>query len=353
MPVTVEEFSSVDQVPDRFGALFDAHGTRSFFLTRDWFSLLSETGFDESAERLLIAASTPSGEPVALLPLAVRESEAAGLSNYYSLLYAPLVNPSLPAAAVADGLAAIASALKRRCAMVHLRPVAADEAALPALTAAFTAAGFVVDSYPFSVMQYLDCRGMDAAGFTETLSARVLNTIRRNMGEMREPDGFSLFTEPAEVDRAMTLYEAVYAASWKEAEPFPGFMRALAQACARRGALRLGVWSIDGDPAAVQFWIVHEGRATIYKLAHDRLYHTRSVGSALTLRMFQEILDGDRPERIDFGLGDEPFKADWTSQRAARIGWLAFNPLTPRGIAAAARHKAGRLFRLSRRRKGV
>lgn len=353
MTVTVEEFRDVDLVPARYDRLFARDGARDFFLTRDWFELLSATGFDADAERLIVGAATPDGEPVVLLPLAASERDLTGLANYYSLHYAPLVNEALPESALADALKAIAADLKRRCSTIHLRPMAADDAAIPALTAAFRAAGFIVDTYQHTVMRSLDCRGLDAAGFTAGLRSRVTNSIRRNMGDVRDPDAFSLFTQPAEVERGMAFYEAVYAASWKGSEPFPGFMRALADACARRGALRLGCWSIDGDPAAAQFWIVHGGRATIYKLAHDRLYHTRSVGSALTLRMFQEILDGDRPERIDFGLGDEPFKADWTPDCAPMIGWLAFNPLTARGAAAAARHKAGRLFGLSRRRKGV
>lgn len=353
MTVTVEEFRDVELVPKRFDALFGRQGARDFFLTRDWFELLSATGFDRDAQRLIVGASTPDGEPAALLPLAVAGGDITGLANYYSLRYAPLIDETRPESAAAEALQAMAAHLKRRCCVVHLRPLTADDAALRLLTAAFRAAGFIVDTYPHAVMRSLDCRGLDAARFTTGLSSRVTNSIRRNMGEMRDPDAFSLFTEPSEVARAMTLYEAVYAASWKEAEPFPGFMRALAEACARRGALRLGCWSIDGDPAAAQFWIVHHGRATIYKLAHDRLYHTRSVGSALTLRMFQEIIDGDRPDRIDFGLGDEPFKADWTPDSVPMIGWLAFNPLTARGAAAAARHKAGRLFGLSRQRKGV
>lgn len=353
MTVTVEEFREVELVPARFDMLFRQHGARDFFLTRDWFELLSATGFDRDAERLAIAASTSDGEPAVLLLLASSGGDVTGLANYYSLRYAPLINPALSEGETAAALQEIAATLKRRCSMIHLRPMAADDPALPALTGTFKAAGFMVDTYPCGIMRSLDCRGLDGAGFTAGLNSRVANSIRRNMGEMRDQDAFSLFTEPSEVDRAMTHYEAVYAASWKEAEPFPGFMRALATACARRGILRLGCWSIDGDPAAAQFWIVHAGRASIYKLAHDRLYHTRSVGSALTLRMFQEILDGDRPERIDFGLGDEPFKADWTPDTDTMIGWLAFNPLTARGAAAAARHKAGRLFGLSRRRKGV
>ena len=353
MTVTVEEFRDVSLLPERFNALFEQHGACSFFLTREWFELLSVSGFDPGAERLILAASLPTGEPLALLPLAVSDDGVTGLANYYSLLFTPLLNLALPEAAHRDALTAMAIQLKRRHAMIHLKPMAPDDPALPVLNAAFAAAGFVVDTYAASPMRYLDSGVLDAAAFTDSLNSRVANSIRRNMGDTRDPDGFALFTAPAEVDHALTLYEAVYAASWKEAEPFPGFMRALAAACARRGALRLGCWFIDGDPAAAQFWIVHGGKATIYKLAHDRLYHTRSVGSALTLRMFQEVLDGDRPDRIDFGLGDEPFKADWTPETAERIGWLAFNPLSPKGLAQAARHKAGRLFGLSRRRKGV
>jgi hypothetical protein len=353
MTVTVEEFRDVSLLPGRFDALFEQHGARSFFLTRQWFSLLAADGFDPAAERLILAASLSTGEPVALLPLAVTADDVTGLANYYSLLYSPLFNLSLPQAAHNDALAVMAIRLKRHHAMVHLKPMARDDPALPLLDAAFTAAGFITDSYAASPMRFLECGGLDAASFTAGLNSRVANSIRRNVGDTRDPDAFALFTAPEEVDHAMILYEAVYAASWKEAEPFPGFMRALAAACARHGALRLGCWFIDGDPAAAQFWIVHHGEATIYKLAHDRLYHTRSVGSALTLRMFQEVLDGDRPDRIDFGLGDEPFKADWTPETAERIGWLAFNPLSPKGLAQAARHKAGRLFGLSRGRKGV
>ncbi|MBI1181733.1 MAG: GNAT family N-acetyltransferase [Alphaproteobacteria bacterium] len=119
------------------------------------------------------------------------------------------------------------------------------------------------------------------------------------------------------------------------------------------GGLRLGCLFIEGDPAAAQFWIVHGGRATIYKLAHDPRYDDLSIGSALTLRMFREILDVDRPSRIDFGLGDETFKQDWTPLTEDRLGWLAFNPRTRRGLLAAARHRAGRLFGLSGRRNRV
>lgn len=353
MTVTVEEFRDVSLLPERFDHLFEQHGARSFFLTREWFELLSRSGFDPDSARLILAASLPTGEPVALLLLAAPDEGITGLANYYSLLFAPLLNLDQPEAAHRDALSAMALHLKRQCSMIHLKPMAPEDPALPSLNAAFAAAGFVVDTYTASPMRYLDSRGIDGAAFTAALNSRVANSIRRNTGDMREPDGFALFTTPAEVDHAMTLYEAVYAASWKEAEPFPRFMRAMAAACARRGALRLGCWFVDGDPAAAQFWIVHHGMATIYKLAHDRLYHTRSVGSALTLRMFQEVLDGDQPHRIDFGLGDEPFKTDWTPATAERIGWLAFNPLSPKGLAQAARHKAGRLFGLSRRRKGV
>jgi CelD/BcsL family acetyltransferase involved in cellulose biosynthesis len=353
MTVVVEEFHDVAAVPSRFDPLFACHGRTSFFLTRDWFEVLSATGYDRGAGRLVMAASLEDGTPVALVPLGASRGTVCALANYYSMLYAPLLDPEQPRLVLTEALSAIAKRLRRRCSMVHLRPMAADDPALDVLDEAFSEAGFMVDRHESAPQRYLETTGLSAETFTETLNSRLRHTVERRFGDPREPDGFSMFTAPSEVEAGMKLYTAVYAASWKEPEPFASFMPALARTCARHGMLRLGCLQIEGDPAAAQFWIVHEGQATIYKLAHDPRYDDRSVGTALTLRMFQEILAVDRPHQIDFGLGDEPFKTDWTPDTAARIGWLAFNPASPRGLMRVARHRAGRVFHLSARRKRV
>jgi CelD/BcsL family acetyltransferase involved in cellulose biosynthesis len=353
MAVLVEEHSDVAALPERVRSLFARRGRENLFLGADWFALLARAGLDPAARPVVLSAFSPAGAPLAALPLARIGRTVQSLSSYYSLLYAPALaeadDDDLSAA-----LAALAVALRGRAALVHLRPMASDDPALPLFDAAFRDAGFLLGRHETAPMRYLDAAGLDGDAFAARLPSRLRNTIRRNAGPRNAGEtAFRLFREPAEVAVGMADYTRVYAASWKAAEPFPGFMPELAALCAARGALRLGCWYVDGDPAAAQFWIVHGGGATLYKLAQDPRFDRRSVGSALTLRMFREILDGDRPARIDFGLGDEPFKADWTPCRAGRVGWLAFDPSSAAGLAAAARHRLGRLLRLSRTGNGV
>ncbi len=120
--------------------------------------------------------------------------------------------------------------------------------------------------------------------------------------------------------------------------------------CAALGCLRLGLVHIGEQPAAAQIWIVWHGRATLCKLAHDEHFKARSVGSLLTWRMIQHVLDVDRVGEIDFGRGDDAFKSLWMSQRREHWGLLAFNPSTPWGLLSAARHLGGRhLARFIRR----
>jgi len=112
--------------------------------------------------------------------------------------------------------------------------------------------------------------------------------------------------------------------------------------CAAMGALRLGIIYVDGEPAAVQLWIVHHGNALIYKLAYDERFGELSVGTILSATLFQHALDVDKVTEVDYLSGDDAYKKDWMSQRRERWGILALNPRTPRGVLAIARHVGGR-----------
>ena len=72
-----------------------------------------------------------------------------------------------------------------------------------------------------------------------------------------------MFTALPELERGIDAFEAVYRASWKTPEPFPHFNAALMRQAAGQGALRLGVLWADGRPAAAQYWVVSQGRATV------------------------------------------------------------------------------------------
>jgi len=102
---------------------------------------------------------------------------------------------------------------------------------------------------------------------------------------------------------------------------------------------------VDEQPAAAQIWIVNSGVASIYKIAYDRKFRDLSVGTYLTTRMMERVIDVDRAREVDYLTGDDAYKKDWMSQRRERWGILALNPRTPRGILEIGRHIGGRAMK--------
>lgn len=146
----------------------------------------------------------------------------------------------------------------------------------------------------------------------------------------------------------------VNAGSWKPAEPFPDFDAALMRAAAESGALRLGVLArvADGTPLAAQYWIIDQGgaRATVPKLFHLESERAASPGTVLTAMMVRHLIAEDRVRTLDFGRGDDAYKALWVSRRVQLIGLVLADPRHPAGLAALARQAAGGLLRRLRGR---
>lgn len=175
-------------------------------------------------------------------------------------------------------------------------------------------------------------------GYWAARPSRLRNTIRRRRASTSlDINIFNAFDEVSFTD-----YESVYRRSWKPAEGSEAFIRALARREGAAGALRLGIARLNGAAIAAQLWLVENGRATIHKLAHDEEHKALSPGTLLTAAMFDHVLTTDRPAEIDYGLGNEAYKADWMDAARPRFQIDWFNPWTARGRAL---HLAWRLWR--------
>lgn len=183
------------------------------------------------------------------------------------------------------------------------------------------------------------------------------HTVARKGKRAARETRFALITAPGkDLESGIEAFHAVRAGSWKPAEPFPDFDAALMRAAASARALRLGVLSrvADGAPVAAQYWILDQGgaRATVPKLFHLETERAASPGTVLTAMMLRHLITEDRVRTLDFGRGDDAYKAYWVSDRVQLIGLVLADPRHPAGLAALARQAAGALARRLRRALG-
>jgi len=163
--------------------------------------------------------------------------------------------------------------------------------------------------------------------FDQYLAARdgALREVVRRKTARQERDGATLkmigpASSPTEVGAGIADYETIYAASWKEAEPFPAFQPTLMRKLAEAGWLRLALCHLNGRPIAAQLWVVIGGAATVLKLAHDREFDKQSPGTVLTAFAIRTVMELDHISRLDFGRGDDPYKRGWATRRTPHIG---------------------------------
>ena len=321
------------------------------FASPAWFGTLHAHGFAVDTPLRLLVAGDPAQRTQLALPLAgVRD--VAALANYYSCLYAPI---TCGAEADPQVLQAVIAHLRRardRPATLRFAPLDGEGAFARALTPALAAAGYFTDSYFCFGNWYLVVAGRSYATVFAGLPATLRNTVQRRDRRLSREGAWSIDIEsgtgPA-LDAAIADFSAVYAGSWKEPEPFPRFIPALCRMAAALGWLRLGVLKLGTQPIAAQLWLHHRHKSMIYKLAYDRAFERFSPGSILTAAMLQNAIDRDRATEVDYLSGDDAYKREWMSHRRERIGIIAFDPATLRGLAGAARHFAARRLRAWRR----
>lgn len=301
----------------------------------------------------VVAASGEDGESVMLLYSDGRAPyRCLSLANYYASLYSPLVSSAGDRRSAVEALVDQLMAEHAACATVQLAPLDRDAPETAALEQAFVRHGWYVKRYFCFGNWYLRCPGLSFADYMADRDSQLRHTWSRKAKKFRGSGAegrLEIVTDSAGVEAAMDAYEQVYARSWKEPENYPGFVRDWARICARNGWLRLGLAWVGEVPVAAQFWFTLHRRANIFKLAYDEAYSRLSAGTVLTAHMFRHALDVDRVAEIDYLTGDDPYKRNWMNERRERIGLVACNPRSLRGLVLAAGELAGEISRPWRR----
>ena len=323
----IELFEDLDAVAHDAACALDRSAQPSLFDRLDWFRLL---GRHCPPPGKPLAVRARAGGRQAWLFLAVRHPLAEGYANFYSLRFGAIGSQD------EDLLTAIAAALRDGgLAEVDLAPLEDPEP----LVRAFRNAGWVPLVTPFAVNWRVDTAGLDFESYWAKRPGQLRNTAKRRA----KAASLDVMIHDRFDEAAWAAYEEVYRASWKPDEGSFPFLRALAEQEGAAGTLRLGIARRDGTPVAAQLWLVDKDEAMIHKLAYAEAAKELSPGTILSMAMFRHALDRDHVRRIDYGNGDEPYKADWMEERRTLWQLRAFNPRTLKGLFRAGKARVAAL----------
>jgi hypothetical protein len=343
------------RLPSGLACAFDKSPPDSFFALPAWYDLVARYGVPQATEIRVYTDERPASATVLLAQTTSGDDgrNLASLTNAHSIEHSIL---HAPGADLVTSLAAILSEIleERPCwdclALYELDP---REPSYAALAGALRRAGLLVECRFSFGTWYEETAGLSFPDYVSARPSGLRNTWHRKRRKLERSNRLttSFFGDDRGLDEAVADYETVYAASWKPPELFPDFVPALIRLAGKLRALRLGIYYLDGLPAAAQLWILWKGRAFICKLAHDKRFDDLSLGTLLTMEMFERVLSEDRPHEINLGRGDDPYKRLWLPKRRERWGITAANPRTWRGLRLGLKRQAAMIYQRLRRER--
>ena len=269
----------------------------------EWYALLAE------AKPPLLAMAS-DGDKKAALALTRANGRLEPLNHWYSFTWRQLA----PRDAGGDRLlASLATDLKTHTARVTLSPVPDEDGSASRLETAFRTAGWIVHREQCDENHILPVRGRTFAEYWAERPGRMRTTLKRKAKKV-DVELLTRFD-----GAAWAAYEEIYAHSWKPAEDTPSILRAFAQAEGEAGRIRLAIARHAGRPVAAQFWTVENGIAYIHKLAHLEETSNLSAGTTLSAALFEHVIDIDGVHLVDFGTGNDRYKADWMEKVRPRF----------------------------------
>jgi len=345
MRVEIEQ--DIDSVRKKYGHILAYAGTGRVFCSIEWFSVLSAHGLSARFRPRVYVLKAGDSPLCILFCMHDRQTLLlTGLANYYSLEFQPVFTEACSdRRAALDAIFDCIAAERPRWRGLSFGPLhpSGDMDAL--IAGAARRAGFAVRTRAMHENYTAAVTPGDFDSYRRTLPSRLRNTLDRRGKKAARLHAVE-FVYADRYDPALVAdYHRVYERSWKLPERHDTFIDAMCRVLAETGCLRLALLYFDGHPVAAQIWLIAGGRGTIYKLAHDEDYRSCSPGSLLTEAAARAAIEQDRVEGLDFGAGEESYKASWMTANAAFRQVEAVQWRTPGGCARLLRWAASRLRR--------
>jgi len=342
----IQRIRQLDKLPT-FAAMRRDYPDPSFYASRDWYAILAQTVFPETARLHAAEAICDDSANEGSLLVAYRHLRLIGVpfailascTCPYTVAYGPAIScrhgdvdglsRSLAKSLVASG----------RPGVVWLDSLSVPESVLDGLKVGLAAQGYWVRSFDHFRNWFERLDGGFAA-YWQKRPSKLRHTVKRNLKKLERDRvvQFELLSDADDAEKAIEIYQKVDAASWKGPEPFPRFIPTLIREGMKSGVTHVSTLSADGIPIAAQIWVVDGARATNFKLSHLEASKRYSPGSLLTWWTIKQLSERFELQEIDFGRGDDGFKSSWMAQWRHRRVLIACRKSSLVGFVMSVRH---------------
>lgn len=325
MPATREYHSIAEACTDLRQSAGSA--VLPLFQQPDWFGLLHRHCLADRQPAIFRAQE--DGADAWIFLTASPDGRASALANWYSFDWRPIFIGAPDTATRHRLLDAICRDLLARFRSIDLHPLQDSSD----LLASLRRVGWFAVERAMGGRYLLDLGGRDFAAWWADRPGRLRSLVKRK----RRKERYGIEIHDRLTDDLWRDYVLVDARSWKGAEEGIEFLRALAARESAAGRLRIGFARDREQAVAAQLWSIDGDTALIHKLGHDAAHDGGSPGTLLSHAMFAQAIDQDGVAHVDYGTGDNGYKADWMERRVPLLQVDAFNPRRPSAWLPAAR----------------
>ena len=318
-----------------------------------WDAYAREREEDPQALRFFVAYA--GEEPVAILPLALRQQRVSGvplraleIPDGGSPTREPVLGGGAPARLVASFAEYLGASQPEGWDVLALRALPESSAAWRSLTAVAPRRLIVEDS---GGCDFLPCvsREERLAG----LSKNFRGALRKARNKLAQQPGveFVRARTPAEIEAAVAEFLAVEGSGWKGSAGSAvasharkeAFLRGVARRFAAVGCAEVNLLRAEGTAIAAQFCVRVGRRLTIEKIGYDERYARLAPGNMLLEHVLDRChAEGDVDE-VDL-VSDAPWHRPWKASSRRRLTALVFSA-SARGRAAWALGRGKELLR--------
>ena len=219
----VTVYKHPDEFPSDVKQLFAIGEKESVESSVSWYRNLVNSVYPAD-DGVHIYVLRKNGHPVVALPVRVKKTpfsqHVESLSNYYTALYAPLIETGVEVRDIVPLISAVRDA-HAPLGSLRFAPMDPESTSFRTLLGALQASGLVPFKF-FCFGNWYQQVSDDWSTYLRNREGAVRSTIKRMAKKFTAEGGtLELIQGGTNLDRGVAAYERVYASSWKKPEPYP------------------------------------------------------------------------------------------------------------------------------------